>query len=322
VSGAVPTLTSDTCRICAGRLEFAQRGDSTEYEPSVFRPSHHRVGGVGDLYRCRDCGTVHQPSLPRGRELHDLYRAMSDEGYIREAEGRRRNARWLLDLLAEHVPGGRLLEVGCGYGLLLDEARRRGYEVEGVELSAEAVRYARERLGLPVREMALEDATLEAAADGERYDAVVAVDVLEHLDDPVAALDRLCALLAPGGALLTVNGDPSSLVARVAGSRWWCYEPAHACLIPRRKLRELIHARGLVVVADATTVHSFSLRYWLTCLSERGGRAGGALAYVAARLPPTLMLKASLRDERAMVALQPGRRGAPQPAHQLADRLV
>jgi 2-polyprenyl-3-methyl-5-hydroxy-6-metoxy-1,4-benzoquinol methylase len=304
------TLTE--CRVCKGQLELAQRGGTPEYEPFAFSPSYHRAGTHGDFYRCGDCGTVHQVSLPRGRELHGLYRAMSDEDYLCEEEGRRRDARRLLDLLEAHVPRGRLLDVGCGYGLMLDEARRRGYDVEGVELSVDAVRYARERLGLPVREMALEDGALDGALESECYDVVLAVDVLEHFDDPVVALDRMCALLAPAGALLVVTPDPSSLVARAAGGRWWCYEPAHACLIPRKTLYELLRTRGLVPAEDVLLVHTFTLRYWLMGLSGYSGWAGRAIAYVAARLPRTLMLTASLRDEHVLLARHIG---TPAPAN-------
>jgi SAM-dependent methyltransferase len=217
---------------------------------------------------------------------------------MREERGRRRTARRLLNLLGMYVARGRLLQVGCGYGLLLDEARRSGYEVEGVEVAIEAARYAREQLGLPVREVAVE----VAAFEGERYDAVLLIDVLEHLDDPVAVLDRLLARLAPDGVLMIVTPDPSSLVARAAGSRWWCYVPAHCCLIPRRTLHQLITARGLVVVEDVASVHSFTLRYWLAGLGERGGWSGRAIAYLAARLPRRVMLTASLRDERVLLA--------------------
>jgi 2-polyprenyl-3-methyl-5-hydroxy-6-metoxy-1,4-benzoquinol methylase len=300
--------TPTACRVCDGRLELVQRGSSPEYEPSAFSPSCHHAGTHGDLYRCRDCGTVHQLSAPRGSELHDLYRQMCDERYLWEEEGRRRQARRLLDLLGAHVPRGRLLEVGCGYGLLLDEARQRGYDVEGVELSVDAVRYARDRLGLSVQELALEDAALDGALERERYDAVLAIDVLEHCDDPVIALDRMCARLAPGGALLIVTSDPSSLVARVAGKRWWCYAPAHICLIPRRTMHQLIRTRGLVLAEDVHLAHTFTLGYWLVGLSERGGRAARAIAYVAARLPRTLMLTASLRDDRVLLARHIGTR--------------
>ncbi len=196
------------------------------------------------------------------------------------------------------MPRGRLLEVGCGHGLLLDEARRRGYNVEGIELSVQAARHAREILGLKVREMALED----LPPDGDRYDALVLIDVLEHLSDPVGALERSCALLAPGGALLMATPDPSSLVARAAGKRWWSYIPAHCCLIPRRTLRELICARGFVVAEDVPYVASFTLRYWLAGLAERGGWAASATAGVAARLPRSVQLTASLRDEHVLLA--------------------
>lgn len=300
VVDAMQALT--TCRICGGRLELAQRGSSQAHDPSAFKPSCHRVGEHGDLYRCRDCGTVHQPSLPHRPQLHDLYREMSDDSYLCEEEGRRRTARRLLDLLGAHVPRGRVLEVGCGHGLLLDEARRRGYDVEGLELSVEAARYAREILDLPVREMALEEVTL----DGERYDAILAIDVLEHLDDPIAALDCLCARLASGGALLIATPDPSSLTARVAGRRWWCYIPAHLCLIPRKTLLELISARGLVLVEDVPFRLTFTLRYWLAGLAERGGWTAGAIGWVVARLPPAVMLTASLRDEHVLLARRLG----------------
>jgi SAM-dependent methyltransferase len=270
---------------------------------AAFKPSCHVVGVHGDLYRCRECGTVHQPSLPEGNELHDLYREMSDDSYLVEEAGRRCTARRLLDLLAAHVASGRLLEVGCGHGLLLDEARRRGYEVEGLELSAGALSYARETLGLAVREATLEGLSTRA----ECYDAVMLVDVLEHVDDRVEDLSRACALHAPGGVLTIATPDPSSRVARIAGRRWWSYIPAHHCLIPRRTLRELLSARGPVVVEDVPYVVSFTLRYWLAGLSNRGGVVANAVGTVSRMLPPDVRFTASLRDEHVLLA----RRTAP-----------
>lgn len=294
----VTTLTA--CRICGGRLELMWRGRAAHVS-SAFQPSCHRVGEHGDLYRCPACGTVHQPSLPQGAELQGIYREMADETYLAEEYGRRRTARRLLDLLGAHSPSGRLLDVGCGYGLLLDEARRRGYDVEGVELSSAAAGHARERFGLRVLESSLDDPSL----DGERYEAIVIVDVLEHLDDPVGAIERLRGLLAPGGALLIATPDPSSLVARLAGRRWWSYLPAHYCLIPRTTLRGLLDAHGLVTVEDVPFVLSFTLGYWLSGLAERGGRVGRKVASLASRLPRKLTLTASLRDEHVLIARRP-----------------
>jgi len=302
-----------SCRICAGPLELRLAGGRPDASAEAFAPTSHRTGAHGDLFRCRDCGTIQQPALPAGPPLHALYRAMADGAYLEEEPGRRATARRLLDLLAPHAPGGRLLDVGCGHGLLLDEARARGYEPCGLELSAGAARHAREVLGLDVREV-----PFEAFSDPAGFQAIVLADVIEHLDDPVAALRRCAALLAPGGVLCVVTPDPSSLTARLAGPRWWGYLPAHANLLPRRTLRELLSADGLVLSEDRSLVRSFSLRYWVAGLGERAGAAGRALLGLAERLPPSATLSLSLGDERVMLAHKVEVRRAPRPL--LRDR--
>lgn len=271
-------------------------GAAVAPDPSALAPSCHQPGVYGDLYRCADCHAVHQPSLPGGVSLQDLYRGMADEAYLEEETGRRATANRLLDLIEPGRGSGRLLDVGCGHGLLLDEARKRGYDAAGLELSAGNARYARDELGLPVREVPLEE--LGGDEDG-RWDAVVLADVIEHLDDPVGALRRCERLLAPGGALLVVTPDPSSRAARLAGPRWWGYLPAHTILLPRTLLREMLAATGLVIARDVSFVRSFSLGYWVSGLAERSP----ALAWVgraAKRLGTRVSL--SLGDERVIVA--------------------
>jgi glycosyltransferase involved in cell wall biosynthesis len=287
----------ETCRICAGLLAFARRGRNSPALPQGFIPTFHRPRAHGDLYRCCECGTVQQPSLPRGNELIALYREMSDDGYLAEEEGRRQTAGRLLDLLAAHVSSGQLLDVGSGHGLLVDEARRRGYVAQGLEVSRSAVEHARRQLGLHMRQGTLEDPAL----DDNRYDAIVMADVIEHLEDPVGALDRCTELLAPGGALMVVTPNPSSPTARLAGDWWWGYLPSHMCLLPRATLRELVTARGLVLAEDVPLVRSFSVAYWLHGLAERGGRAGPALRALGRRLSGT-SLSLSLGDERVLIA--------------------
>ena len=284
------------CAICSGPLELRLPGASEAPSPAALSPSRHEPGAHGDLFACTECGTVQQPSLPRGRALHDLYRAMADDAYLAEAPGRRRTAERLLDLIGAHVPHGRLLDVGCGPGLLLDEARRRGYDVFGLELSATAAAHARDVLGLPVREMPLEHLV------SEEFDVIVLADVLEHLDDPLAALEGCRDLLAPDGVLCVVTPDPSSLVARLAGRRWWGFLPGHAHLLPRRTLREVLAGRGLVISTDVSLVRSFSARRWVEGLAERAGPLRAPLARLAEGLPGRAMLSLSLGDERVMLA--------------------
>src|SRR5437763_2059722 len=288
-----------TCPICGGRSVLRFPGTTTGLRADAFSPSCHRTGEYGDRDRCEECGTVQQPARPGGPELARVYRQMRDDAYLAEEPGRRRTAGRLLDMIERHAPAGRLLDVGCGHGLLLDEARRRGYEVEGVELSESAGAYARDVLGLPVRECALEDLGPE---DDGSYAVIVLADVLEHLGDPVAGLRRCRELLRPGGVFCVVTPDPSSLTARLAGSRWWGLLPAHTFLLPRLTLRELLTAEGLVISDDVPFVRSFSASYWVSGLAERGGRLGSPLEVLRQMLPSKLRLSMSLNDERVVLA--------------------
>jgi 2-polyprenyl-3-methyl-5-hydroxy-6-metoxy-1,4-benzoquinol methylase len=285
------------CRICSGDLTLRIRGRGEPLTADALSPSAHATGRHGDLLACVECGSVQQPVLPAGAELHDLYRDMTDEAYLGEEAGRRATGARLLDLVGPFVRGGRLLDVGCGPGLLLDEARRRGYETLGLELSRASAEHARDALGLDVRELALED-----FADDDGFDVVVLADVIEHLDDPVAGIARCAALLRPGGVLCVVTPDPSSATARAAGRRWWGFVPAHTCLLPRRTLRELLAAAGLVVSTDAPLVRTFSARRWVEGLAERLGPLSAPVDAAARRLPPGARLSLSLGDERVVLA--------------------
>jgi SAM-dependent methyltransferase len=291
-------LTGTACRVCDGELTLLVSGNGNgAMLADAFAPSSHEPGRHGDLLACMECGTVQQPQLPAGAALHDLYRDMRDDAYLVEEAGRRATAARLLDLIGEQVGSGRLLDVGCGHGLLLDEARRRGFEVVGLELSRSAARHACETLGLDVRELPLEEFDSWGS-----FDVVVLADVLEHLEDPVGAVERCARMLRPGGALCVVTPDPSSLTARVAGARWWGYLPAHTCLLPRATLREVLGGHGLVVSADEPLVRSFSASRWADGLAERLGPARAPLGALARRLPADASLTLTLHDERVVIA--------------------
>jgi SAM-dependent methyltransferase len=286
------------CAICSGELALGYPGSRLTLDSTLLSPTNHRPGEHPDLYRCTGCGTLQQASVPARLELARLYRGMSDDAYLAEEVGRRKTAGRVLELIARHAPGGRLLDVGCGHGLLLDEARRRGYAVEGLELSESAAAHARGTLGLTVHEIPLEDFDVS----GERFDVVVLADVIEHLADPVSAVRHCQTLLRPGGVLCVITPDPASRVARAAGSRWWGLLPAHTFLFPRATLCALLRDQGFEPVEDAGLVRSFSAGYWLAGLAERGGRVGSILRGVRGAVPARLMLSVPLGDERVVVA--------------------
>ena len=297
VSTENTTNTALACRLCGDWADLRYPSGEAWVENGALAPTSHEVGAHGDLYVCRRCGTVQSAPLPSSELLTARYVETQDDRYLEEERGRRRTARRLLDLLDRRVRAGRMLDIGCGHGLLMAEARERGWEPTGLELSCSAVAHARS-LGLQVHERGIENADLPAGS----FHAVVAVDLIEHLHEPREFVRRCSELLAPGGALMIATPDPESWLARGFGRRWWGYIPAHLHLLPRRILRELLQAEGLLLADDVAMIRDFSLGYWLSGLAGRGGLIGRRLGAFTGLPIPDRPIALGLGDERVMLA--------------------
>ncbi|MGY1712979.1 class I SAM-dependent methyltransferase [Geodermatophilus nigrescens] len=127
----------------------------------------------------------------------------------------------LLDRVRGRAAGGRLLEVGAGYGLFLDAARRAGWTASGVELSRTGAQHAVDALGLDVFCGQLADAPLTPG-----FDVVCAWDTVEHVPDPLDFWRTARSLVAEDGVVLFSTPYVSSLPARLLGTRWWTLKPA------------------------------------------------------------------------------------------------
>jgi SAM-dependent methyltransferase len=228
-------------------------------------PTTDRFGtALSDIVRCTSCGHMQLDRLPQASDLADAYEKAASSDYVDEEAGQRATAGALLDEIEQHVAPGALLDLGCWVGFTLAEARRRGWETQGVEPSAFASSYARERLGLEVKTADLFDAELPE----RHFQAVFLGDVIEHLPDPGDALDRITPLLAPDGVVALALPDAGSRVARLMGPRWWSIIPTHVQYFTRGSVRTLLEAHGYEQLAIGTQPKTFSVGYYL-------GRLGG-----------------------------------------------
>jgi SAM-dependent methyltransferase len=140
--------------------------------------------------------------------LHDeeLARAFDAQAAAFERAKVVRDAASLARLLAFAAlpPGARVLDAGCGPGLVAEAFLEAGCEVLGVDLSAEMVRRAGERCARFGPRARFEQRSL-LAVDGGAFDASLSRNVLHHLDDPRAFVARQAALVRPGGAVLALD---------------------------------------------------------------------------------------------------------------------
>lgn len=141
------------------------------------------------------------------------------------------------------APAG-LLEIGSAYGLFLAAAKKAGYEVRGVELSATGAEHSRSAYGLDVFCGQLAD------SPADRASVICAFDTIEHVPDPLLFLRQVRERLTGDGVVLLSLPYISSLPARLLGRRWWTLKPEqHITHFTPATLR-LVAARAGLVVTD------------------------------------------------------------------------
>ncbi len=110
-------------------------------------------------------------------------------------------------------PPGTLLDVGCAGRTFLDEARKTGFDVAGIELNASMAQYARSTYKLEVFTGRIEDIPLGKWSAA--FEVVTLLDVLEHLPEPLATMKKIASWVRPHGFILIRGPLSNSRIARL-----------------------------------------------------------------------------------------------------------
>lgn len=156
----------------------------------------------------------------------------------------------ILNTLESTSPGRRLLEVGCGMGDFLEFANERGFTVTGTEPSTDAAQRARSK-GLTVYSVTLDEFIAKTPATS--FDAIVMINVLEHVPHAVRMLEQCKLILSPGGVVcIRVPNDFTEIQAaaqkKLNVDRWWVAVPDHVNYFDFPSLTKLLDRLGFETV--------------------------------------------------------------------------
>jgi len=241
---------------------------------------------AGPLLKCPECGLVwvdfsetrdliqdHQPPEDRDQAyaleltLAQKKLRLKDDLERAERETRKLNfaqrLRLINDEWARPRESARLLEVGCGEGFFLEQARRQGYSVIGVEPNARSSAFAR-RLGLEVVTGTLG----EAGIGRDSADIMVALHVIEHLLDPSGEVSRMRNILRKDGLLVIETPNIDSLPFRILRKRWRQFIPVHYYFFSKKTIAALLARNGFAVSRIVDVGNRVSVRFFLNRLER------------------------------------------------------
>lgn len=192
-------------------------GSSSQRELyAAGRAQTHRI------VQCGACGLMYAHPLPASNL--DCYLVPADPAQplgddsaeVRRGRDKLPDYLAIEPVLAGLLPArGQVIEVGAYSGLLLEHFRRAGWAVLGIEPDGRGVDYARRRFGIDMRHGTLDSVVLPAGA----AQAVLMLHVIEHLDDPAAAVRAVARLLQAGGVFVVETPTYDSLAYRLLGRR-------------------------------------------------------------------------------------------------------
>lgn len=290
------------CNLCGSdKVTLVYRKKETAARPAVskgYSIAESELQMPDKIVRCTVCGLTYAVPETPVADLTLDYENMHDTDYLAEEKGRREQASLVLAKILKHKTSGRLLDVGSGPGFFLDEAKKRGFEAEGVDLSGWASAYAAEHFGIKVH-----TGDLAGARFADRsFDVVVMNDFIEHVPDPKAMLAEARRILKNDGILYLSTPDINSALSRVLGGRWWGINKYHLYYFSRKTLAGLFQAVGFKPLEYSSYPRVFSLKYWAKRLESYPAFIQAPVEGLKRSRGPESLLKITLHDQIGVIA--------------------
>ncbi|MFT5208016.1 MAG: 2-polyprenyl-3-methyl-5-hydroxy-6-metoxy-1,4-benzoquinol methylase [Candidatus Omnitrophota bacterium] len=215
------------------------------------------------LLSCSKCGLVYTHPKSSSDELTREYKTMVDVKYIAEQNGLRVQAQAIMQKIQVYKQNGKLLDIGCGSRILLDEAKRTGWDAQGIDISTSAKPYTQNNDQINLASGSLQDIHFP----DKSFDAITMLDILEHQPNPKEFLQEVYRVLKHDGVLYINTPDINSLLSKALGLKWHGINKSNLFYFSKQSLTHMFKLTGFKVKQFSAYPRSFTHAYWVKRLA-------------------------------------------------------
>ena len=150
-----------------------------------------------------------------------------------------------LEEIRKYKSQGKLLDVGCAFGLFLEVTKEQGWEPYGLEISSYAGNYAKQKFGSNV----LIGVLNKDVFYDDYFDVITMIEVIEHFPNPIQTLKQVYRVLKKDGIIYIQTGNIESFKAKIAGKRWnYLTLPGHIYYFSPITIKKCLEKAGFKVL--------------------------------------------------------------------------
>lgn len=218
--------------------------DTAQFSIAFYKPEM-------EVLRCGCCSFVFVPPFYRKQISYLNYKGEDVLEQVRKGNNwlKIQSQKVKFGVIQKYMPSGKLFDLGCGWGHFLLTAKELGYDIYGVEISKHLYEYCTNDLKLPV-----EDINLFDMDETKKFDILTMWDVLEHIDEADAFVEKCAKLVRKGGYMFIQVPQIDSFLAKKYKEKWKMMTLDHVNYFSPKTIATLLERYGFRVVETRSSI--------------------------------------------------------------------
>jgi len=256
-------LEEVSCNLCGAndyRIIY-----KSKYENETAEDLKEKFKSSGDetlidqVVKCKKCSFMYINPRIKQDLIIKGYSEGSDKTFASQAKGRERTFERCLDKIENTTKGkkGKILDIGTANGSFLYVAKKRGWNIYGLELNKWMCEWAKKNYGIDVKPTSL----FEQKYPDNTFDVVTLWDVLEHVPDPTKILKECQRILKEDGYIVINYPNIGSWIAKIMGKKWVFLLSVHLFYFTPKTIKKMLEKTGFSVITTKPHFQSLELGY-------------------------------------------------------------